>query len=1256
MIKKLTRLIIPLIFVFLFASQAWSLFIRIDTTIPDPTNARSVVNFSAGDNSNSITKIDAILWYETESNIGYWTGSRWSMYPPDPAPSPSTTIPLPSPSGTAFTGTYSFPTSIMTSGTRYYFKLKVHNNNDGEFSESTTCDFLYLYDSADPTLSLTRPNSSSNNYCSFTIAGLTVTAKYYNGSTLDNTWDKKITGTVSDPTPGSGLDRVELTIRKSTGINCYFNGTATCWDTNSKVSPTITGSSFYYLLPKAFFDGVANNDIITITVAAYDRAGNDAVITGRTFKIDKQAPTSTIITPGNANPWYFLTFPSSICGTSIDNFSGTPSVKLKIMRVRDGAEEYWNHAGYPTFKYYWGTNDGYYFNTTVTGTGTTRDWTYDASSVFNGIRSGDVFTVYSIATDAAGNAQSSPGTSKVLSYQPDGTILEITSPLTDFNLENRFSEIRVTATGIPIRFVKASIRRLYNGISHFWNWSTRSWVRANEIPPADILNYLSPDLPFVSPGNYRYTIPSSHINPLFELPAGPADGSVFYLCAWASNEAGALAYSEPSVIVYDNTPPDNPTPLGIYALGEVKWQNDPNAQIVQVADFSAGSDPIPAPGVASGLQGYASYYINPGGTSIDIGVITPADPTTISWSLGSEGIYSLNVQSIDNAWNLAPTPVVFRVGYDITDPNDFPISFPANGSEIDTLTPKVQWTNTGDAGDHPSGIKEYSVTLDGTISLDTTTGTSLDILPGNLTNGPHHIDVVAIDQAGNPKAASTDFTVRTRVAPLIEITSPITGTATNAATVNVTGTAADDSRVVLVEISVNGGTYTNIPITSSHTVPFDTRVALTTNTTNIIKVRATDDTSMQSDEAIRSVICDTDPPSGFGLISPANDSWTSSRPSFKWEPSSDYLSGLAGYDLYIVDIGKVNTELITKCAYALTSALSDSDHSYYVVAWDNAGNSRTSDTFTFKVDSQGPGPFNLTSPAEGQYIETAFDVSWTPSSDDNSGLAAYDIYIGGEKKAEAGASATTLTITDVPSDGNYALYVEARDAAGNTTPSNAVNITTNPNAPTITLLVNDKAITSGSKLNSLPNLKAQIADNSGIDPTSIKIKIDGQVQGAAADLQAAQVQAAAVTAYDARKNDVRLKSGKHSIRVEAKDVFGKEAVLEVTDLDVLGKAVIDGKPLNFPNPFKPSFSQNTSINYTLLDDADIKINIYDLSGRLVIVKICNAGTEGGRFGENNVIWDGKSLYGDIQANGVYVYLIATTKGEVIGTGEISIYE
>jgi hypothetical protein len=108
-----------------------------------------------------------------------------------------------------------------------------------------------------------------------------------------------------------------------------------------------------------------------------------------------------------------------------------------------------------------------------------------------------------------------------------------------------------------------------------------------------------------------------------------------------------------------------------------------------------------------------------------------------------------------------------------------------------------------------------------------------------------------------------------------------------------------------------------------------------------------------------------------------------------------------------------------------------------------------------------------------------------------------------------------------------------------------------------------------------------------------------------------------------------------------------------------GSVQVIGMPLNYPNPFKPLStdpSENTTvINYTLSVDAPITVIVYDITGHEVLRRTAPAGTNGGRAGVNTISWNGRTLFGDVGANGMYVYKIISGN-RVISSGKIVVLD
>jgi hypothetical protein len=68
---------------------------------------------------------------------------------------------------------------------------------------------------------------------------------------------------------------------------------------------------------------------------------------------------------------------------------------------------------------------------------------------------------------------------------------------------------------------------------------------------------------------------------------------------------------------------------------------------------------------------------------------------------------------------------------------------------------------------------------------------------------------------------------------------------------------------------------------------------------------------------------------------------------------------------------------------------------------------------------------------------------------------------------------------------------------------------------------------------------------------------------------------------------------------------------------------------NYPNPFNPS----TTIEYALPNSENVKIEIYDLLGRLVKTLV----NETKLSGKYSVIWNGEDDRGKAVSSGIYLY-------------------
>ena len=123
----------------------------------------------------------------------------------------------------------------------------------------------------------------------------------------------------------------------------------------------------------------------------------------------------------------------------------------------------------------------------------------------------------------------------------------------------------------------------------------------------------------------------------------------------------------------------------------------------------------------------------------------------------------------------------------------------------------------------------------------------------------------------------------------------------------------------------------------------------------------------------------------------------------------------------------------------------------------------------------------------------------------------------------------------------------------------------------------------------------------------------------------------------------------YRLRVQAKDVSNNESGQNdyVIDFEVITASTIT-QLLNYPNPFSSSTRFVFELTGSEIPE-DLRIEIFTVTGKLVkSIFLDELGPI--RIGKNitEYAWDGKDMYGDQLANGVYFYKVsARINGEDI---------
>lgn len=123
--------------------------------------------------------------------------------------------------------------------------------------------------------------------------------------------------------------------------------------------------------------------------------------------------------------------------------------------------------------------------------------------------------------------------------------------------------------------------------------------------------------------------------------------------------------------------------------------------------------------------------------------------------------------------------------------------------------------------------------------------------------------------------------------------------------------------------------------------------------TGTLTIHSNDQTSPAVPVSLTGIGVDATPPLPFGLLSPADSAVTADqRPTFIWQSTSDDLSGLRDYELY-VDASLAQTLVDT--TWLLDYDLTENWHDWYVVAYDSAANPQVSnETWSVGVDLSPP--------------------------------------------------------------------------------------------------------------------------------------------------------------------------------------------------------------------------------------------------------------------------------------------------------------
>ncbi len=124
-------------------------------------------------------------------------------------------------------------------------------------------------------------------------------------------------------------------------------------------------------------------------------------------------------------------------------------------------------------------------------------------------------------------------------------------------------------------------------------------------------------------------------------------------------------------------------------------------------------------------------------------------------------------------------------------------------------------------------------------------------------------------------------------------------------------------------------------------------------------------------------------------------------------------------------------------------------------------------------------------------------------------------------------------------------------------------------------------------------------------------------------------------------NMVVTKTNGNTVSIPISDIsdIKFDGVVSVNDYEKLAGALSTFQLLqNYPNPFNPS----TTIEYNIPTSGTVKVQLFDISGRLL--RVLEQGDK--NKGNYRAVWDGKDNNGHLVASGTYIYTVSFNNSNI----------